>query len=108
MAASRARLNICSKGTFDTPERDLFCCELFGWRFSSAVSGTADPYVIPEAGAMAGDKKGCTRSLTWGLLGDLGPMFGFKPAEAGESAGKEKSGHYLCTLEIHWSTQEIP
>jgi hypothetical protein len=108
VAASRARLDVCKKGAFEDPGRDVFCCELFGWRLSSVVSGTADPYVIPEAGALSGDKEGCMRSLTWGLIGDMASMFGYEPSEKEEAPVTDKTGNYLCILEIHWSTLEVP
>lgn len=107
-AASRARLNICSKGKFDMPEREIYCCEQFGWRFSSAVDGSADPYIIPEAGAITGEEKGCLQSLTWGLLRDLGPVFGMEVGEIEKATNPETFGHYLCPLTIYWTDQEVP
>jgi hypothetical protein len=108
-AASRGTTNICKKGNFaDTFDRDYHCCELLGWRFANVVDGTADGYVIPELGALSGDAKGCGRALTWGLVGDLGPVFDLEvPAPPGGAAVNLYS-HYICPLSITWSMEEPP
>ncbi len=108
-AATRGATHICRQGKFgDSYERNYRCCELFGWRFGSVVSGSADAYVIPERGALSGDTKGCHRALRWGLFADLVPVFGYEiPAPTDQSSPYEYT-RYLCPQVIYWSLEEPP
>jgi hypothetical protein len=108
-AATRATTHICENIASDRHERDVSCCELFSWRFANIVSGIADPYIIPEAGALSGDKKGCMRGLAWGLMEDLGPLFGFDaPKDAASTPENNLFGDYLCPMIVQWSQREPP
>jgi len=108
-AAQRAGGNDCQKIAGEDRVRDAACCEHYAWRFANVSSGHADPYVIPEGGALAGDEKGCMNALSWGLMDDLGALFGLEvPEKSAGEFGDSIYGDYLCPMVIYWSQREPP
>jgi len=104
--ASRGISNHCSKLN---DEKTIKCCELLAWRFMNIISGHAEPYIIPEAGALQKDDKGCMRSLHWGIMKDTAGLFELETDEEKvKESYKNMYGEYLCPMIVYWSGKEPP
>lgn len=83
------------------------CCSKFAYRLGAVGSGKADPGLIPEQGALSGDRDGCERALVWGLFVDLAGLFGIEGV--GESPLQASdTDDYLCRFQVYHSPQELP
>ncbi len=83
------------------------CCSKFAYRLAVVATGKADPGLIPEQGALDGDRDGCERALAWGLFQDLAWLFGIEGVP-GSPIETSDTDDYLCRFQIYNSPQELP